>query len=120
MERPEQTEAFALELKDRFGDIPASTSELIKVVPLRVAARQLGIERLTLKNGRMALFFVGDDNKAYYRSNAFGRVLSYLQAFPTRCALRENNGRRSIRIDNVHSVSEALDILNTIKTLSPS
>ena len=120
MERPEQTEAFALELKDRFGDIPASTSELIKVVPLRVAARQLGIERLTLKNGRMALFFVGDDNKAYYRSNAFGRVLSYLQAFPTRCALRENNGRRSIRIDNVDSVSEALDILNTIKTLSPS
>ncbi|MBD5221702.1 MAG: transcription-repair coupling factor [Bacteroidales bacterium] len=120
MERPEQTEAFALELKDRFGDIPASTSELIKVVPLRVAARQLGIERLTLKNGRMALFFVGDDNKAYYRSNAFGRVLSYLQAFPTRCALRENNGRRSIRIDNVESVSEALDILNTIKTLSPS
>ncbi|MBD5217769.1 MAG: transcription-repair coupling factor [Bacteroidales bacterium] len=120
MERPEQTDAFALELKDRFGDIPASTSELIKVVPLRVAARQLGIERLTLKNGRMALFFVGDDNKAYYRSNAFGRVLSYLQAFPTRCALRENNGRRSIRIDNVDSVSEALDILNTIKTLSPS
>ena len=120
MERPEQTDAFALELKDRFGDIPASTSELIKVVPLRVAARQLGIERLTLKNGRMALFFVGDDNKAYYRSNAFGRVLSYLQAFPTRCALRENNGRRSIRIDNVDSVSQALDILNTIKTLSPS
>ena len=120
MERPEQTDAFALELKDRFGDIPASTSELIKVVPLRVAARQLGIERLTLKNGRMALFFVGDDNKAYYRSNAFGRVLSYLQAFPTRCALRENNGRRSIRIDNVDSVSEAFDILNTIKTLSPS
>lgn len=120
MERPEQIEAFSAELKDRFGSIPQCTVELIRVVPLRLSAKRLGIERLTLKNGQLSLFFVGDDNKAYYRSPAFGRVLQYMQLNPTRTALREKNGRRSMRVENVASVSEALDILSLIETLPPA
>lgn len=120
MERPEQIEGFRQELRDRFGVIPSCTAELIDVVPLRLAAKRLGIERLTLKNGAMSLFFVGDENKAYYQSNAFGRVLAYLQLFPMRCALRERNGKRSMRIDKVTSVSDALAILDTIASLTPA
>ncbi len=132
MERPEQTEAFRAELRDRFGAIPEVTEELIKVVPLRLAARRLGIERLTLKRvmespktpggrpkevGRMTLFFVGDTNLAYYQSPAFGRVLSYLQLNPHRCEIREVMGRRSLLIKNVDTVAEALEILNLICSL---
>ncbi len=117
MERPEQIEAFRSELKDRFGEIPKVTSELIKVVPLRLAAKRLGIERLTLKGGKMYLYFVGDDNKAYYQSPAFGRMLAYLQMNAMRCELRDIKGRRSFLIKNVSSVSEALDILTLIEAL---
>ncbi|MCM1291827.1 MAG: transcription-repair coupling factor [Prevotella sp.] len=120
MEEPGQIEKFRKELRDRFGAIPGCTDELINVVPLRMSAKRLGIERLTLKNGGMSLFFVGDDNKAYYQSRAFGRVLSYLQLYPTRCSLRERNGKRSMRVDKVSTVSEALNILRVIESLSPS
>ncbi|MDE7160897.1 MAG: transcription-repair coupling factor [Muribaculaceae bacterium] len=117
MERAEQTEAFRTELKDRFGEIPRVTEELIKVVPLRLAAKRLGIERLTLKGGKMYLHFVGDDNKAYYQSPAFGRMLSYLQMNAARCELREVKGRRSFLVSRVSSVSEALEILTLIESL---
>ena len=119
MERPEQIEEFRMHLKDRFGNIPATTEELIKVVPLRMLAKRLGVERLILKGGKMYLYFVGDDNKAYYQSPAFGRMLAWFQLDPRRTKLREINDRRSFLIDEVPTVSEALSILDTIRTLPP-
>ena len=117
MERPEQIETFRTNLRDRFGEIPAVTEELIRIVPLRMAARRLGIERLLLKEGKMYLYFVSDENKAYYRSKAFGRILTYLQTNPRRCRIRENNGKRSFVIESVPAVREALHILSSVETL---
>ena len=119
MEKPEQTELFRANLKDRFGPIPEISEELIKVVPLRMAARRLGIERLVLKNGTMRLFFVGADNKAYYNSIAFGKVLAYVQSHPRDCELREVKGKNSILINNVPNVTKAVAILNEIELSSP-
>ena len=119
MEKPEQVELFRTNLKDRFGTIPLISEELIRVVPLRMAARRLGIERLVLKNGVMRLFFVGADNKAYYNSAAFGRVLAYVQSHPRRCELREVKGKNSILISDVPGVKEALDILQEIEKSRP-
>ena len=115
MERPEQIETFRAHLRDRFGAIPEISEELIRVVPLRMAARRLGIERLVLKGGVMRVYFVGDDNKAYYQSQAFGRVLGYLQRNPARCQIREANGKRSFVISGVKTVAEALDILTSME-----
>ena len=120
MEQPQQTEGFRTQLRDRFGSIPDVTEELIKVVPLRIAARRLGIERLVLKGGKMRLYFVSDDNKAYYRSQAFGRVLAYLHAHPRRCEIREVNNRRSFLIHKVPTVSIALDILHEMADTPPA
>ena len=119
MEKQEQTEQFRLHLRDRFGPIPLISEELIKVVPLRMAARRLGIERLALKGGKMRVFFVGDDNIAYYQSPAFGKVLSYLQSNPKRCELREIKGKRSLLISDVDTVSAALEILNQMESSKP-
>ena len=119
MEHPEQVEEFRAQLKDRFGAIPKTTEELIRVVPLRMAARQLGIERLVMKKETMYLYFVGDDNKAYYNSPAFGRMLAWLQKYPVRTKLRDVRGKRSFLIENVPDVSTALSILREILTLTP-
>ncbi|MCM1378044.1 MAG: transcription-repair coupling factor [Clostridium sp.] len=115
----EQTKAFRNELRDRFGAIPEVTEELIKIVPLRIIARRLGIERLTLKDNKMYLYFVGDDNKAYYMSPAFGKVLSYVQGNPRRTRLRDVNGKRSILLSDVESVTAALGILRSIRASTP-
>lgn len=119
METPQEVECFRNSLRDRFGKIPEVTEELIRVVPLRMAAKRLGIERLVLKGGNMYLYFVGDDNKAYYNSPAFGRMLAWLQLNPKQTQLREIRGKRSFLISDVEGVSKGLEILNTILTLNP-
>jgi transcription-repair coupling factor (superfamily II helicase) len=114
MEQPEETETFRAAMRDRFGRIPDETEQLIRIVPLRRIAKTLGIERLNLKGGKMYLYFVGAENEAYYNSAAFGRVVAYMQSEAKRCKPRDINGKRSILIDDVKTVTEALEILQTI------
>ena len=118
METDDQVEAFEERMVDRFGKIPEMASELIRIVPLRRTARCLGIEKLVIRQTRMHLFLVGEENVAYYQSPAFGRLLHYVQQNPKRCGLSEKNGRRSIIISNIHSVSTALSVLRTITHLA--
>lgn len=120
METDEQIDTFRANLRDRFGEIPAVAEELIRIVPLRQSARRLGIERLLLKGGQMYLYFVGDDNKAYYQSKAFGRILAWLQQNPARCRIRETNGKRSFLISGVPDVLTALTLLRSITALPAS
>ena len=118
METDQQVEEFEARLRDRFGQIPAMSAELIRIVPLRRTARRLGIEKIVLKGGDMHVYFVGAENAAYYQSNAFGRMLKYLQDNPLRCEIREPNGRRKFIIKQVATVTQALDIFTTIHAIN--
>lgn len=117
MERDSDVEAFRSRLLDRFGKIPRVSEELIRIVPLRRIAKSLGIEKVVLKQGKMLLFFVGEENQAYYQSKAFGRILNLVQSNPRRCELRQKNGHRSIAVANVTTVEEALSILTATSRL---
>ncbi len=117
IERPADLKAFEARLEDRFGRIPDVTRELLRVPTLRRLARKLGIEKVVMKQGSMYIFFVGDSNKAYYQSPMFGRLLNYLQANPGRVEIRERNGRRSFAIARVATVTQAVDILQTVLSL---
>ena len=117
MERETDVMAFRNRLQDRFGKIPKEAQELIRIVTLRRLARSLGIEKISLKQEKMYLYFVSDDNIAYYQSSAFGRILNFLQNNPRRCQLREIRGRRSMVISDISTVEEAVSILSTTSTL---
>ena len=112
-----QVRDFESRLVDRFGPIPAMAQELIRIVPLRRYAQRLGIEKIVLKGGMMYTYFVGEQNVAYYQSPAFGRMLQYLQNNPRRCHIRERGGQRSFSIEQVTTVTQALDILRLIADL---
>ncbi len=107
-------EAYRTRLKDRFGDIPEVAEELIRVVPLRVLGKQLGIEKIMLKQQKMYLYFVSNPNSPYYQSETFGRVLEYMTKNVRRCSLREANGKRSMVVSEIPSVGDALTICRTI------
>ena len=109
-------EAYRSRLRDRFGEIPAVAEELISVVPLRVYGKQLGIEKIMLKQGQMYLFFVSNTNSPYFQSEAFDKVLKYVSNHPRQCNFREANGKRSVVISPVPSVADALTICRAIAT----
>ena len=101
-------------LIDRFGEIPKVANELMNVVPLRRKAKQLGCERLMLKMGRMTMFFVSNPNSPYYQSRAFDSILNYIASNPRRCNIRENNGKRSLVVNDVKTVEDAIVVLEEI------
>lgn len=114
IERELDLKAFADRLRDRFGRIPHQAAELLRVPRLRRLARRLGIEKVSLKQGKMYLYFVDDSNQAYYQSPMFGRIIAYAAQNPKDCQFRQNASRRSIVFSNIATVEHAVDILQTI------
>ena len=110
----QEVEAYRQRLQDRFGAIPDVAEELIRVVSLRRYGKQLGCEKIMLKQGRMFLYFVSNPDSPYYQSDAFGHVLDYVTTNVRRCNLREQNGRRSMVVTDVPTVEEAVSVLRTI------
>ena len=117
MEKERDIQAFTARLEDRFGKIPMEGMELIRVVRLRRIAKQLGMEKVILKRGQMSLFLVSNPDSPYYQSEAFGKLLSFIQKHPKECNLREQNGKRSIVIKNVTNVETACDYLNEMEKM---
>ena len=109
-------EAYRKRLIDRFGPIPDVAEELIRVVSLRALGKQLGIEKLMLKQGKMNLYFVSNPDSPYYQSDAFGKILKYVSDHTRQCNFREANGKRSVVIAPVASVEVALTICREIAT----
>ena len=109
-------DAYRKRLVDRFGAIPDVAEELIQVVPLRVLGKQLGIEKILLKQQNMYLYFVSNPDSPYFQSEAFGSILNYVSQHPRQCNFREAKGKRSVVITNVPSVATALTICRAIAT----
>ena len=112
LESDEELKKFRIRLTDRFGPVPPTGEELLRVVPLRRLGKQLGIEKILLKGGQMALYFVSNLESPYYDSVAFGRVMNYTTMSPYECRFRELSGKRSLLIKGIKTVEEALGVLS--------
>ncbi|MBQ5662837.1 MAG: transcription-repair coupling factor [Bacteroidaceae bacterium] len=107
---------FHAKMKDRFGQMPRAAEELIRTVSLRHKAKELGIEKIYLKGGRMNLFLV-DGKSPYYESELFGKILSHLPVSKFRCNMRENDGRCIITVENVKNVETAAAFIDDLQGL---
>ena len=106
-----ELEAYRNRLIDRFGPLPPQAEELLHVVSLRRQGKQLGCEKIMLKQGRMFLYFVSNPNSPFYQSAAFGSIIDFAGHNVRRCQLREQNGKRSMLVADVPTVSEAVKVL---------
>ncbi|MBO4811580.1 MAG: transcription-repair coupling factor [Prevotella sp.] len=116
-----ELEAYRQRMIDRFGPLPQQAQELLYVVPLRRMGKQLGCEKIMLKQGRMYLYFVSNLNSPYYQSRVFDRIIDYATQNVRRCSLREASAdsqkataKRSMTIVNVPTVEEAVAVLKQI------
>lgn len=112
----EELKAFETKLEDRFGALPPQTVNLMLLVRLRWIAMSLGFEKLTIKQNRMAGYFVQSENSPYFQSEAFGKILNYFQSHVERCKLRDVAGKRSILFVDVNDVRTAYDILQKVES----
>ena len=109
-----ELDAYRQRLIDRFGPIPHEGEELLQVVPLRRLGKRLGCEKLILKQGRMQMQFVSNPDSPYYRSAAFDKVLQCIGCHLRSCNLKEINGKRSMVVNDIATVGEAVKVLRSI------
>jgi transcription-repair coupling factor (superfamily II helicase) len=104
---------FRDSLKDRFGTLPDSVEQLINTVRLRWMGEALGFEKLSLKNEKLRGYFVTGNNE-YFKSEIFGRVLSFVQTHTKRCRMKDMAGKLILTIESIGSVEAATEILGPL------
>ena len=114
----QELEAYRQRMLDRFGTMPHVAQELLQVVPLRRLGKQLGCEKIMLKQGRMYCYFVSDLNSPFFQSPAFDSIIDFATKNVRRSSLREQNDKRSMVITDVPTVEEAVNVLRSISTVS--
>ncbi|MBO4586362.1 MAG: transcription-repair coupling factor [Bacteroidales bacterium] len=107
----EELAAYRSRLEDRFGPVPVATDELIRTITLRRIAKEFGIEKIVLKQDRMVLQLVSNQQSPFYQSDNFMKVITYIQAHPTETRLRETPEKLTVSISNIKSITQALATL---------
>ena len=117
IENDRELDAYHQRLIDRFGPVPTEGEELMQVVALRRIGKRLGCEKIIMRQGKMIIQFVSNSQSAYYQSAAFEKMLTYIASHPRRCDLKEVKGRRLMHINQIPSVSEAVNVMRTIESV---
>ena len=112
-----ELDTFRSHLIDRFGPVPHEGEELLQVVPLRRLGKQLGCEKIILRQGQMRMQFVSNPLSAYYKSRTFDSVLNYIGSHARQCNLKEIQGRRMMIVNKIGTIEEAVKILRAIVAL---
>ena len=110
----EELAAYRNRLQDRFGPVPSCVDELISTITLRRMAKEFGIEKLILKQGRMVCHLVSNPESPFYSSTGFAKLIHYAQDNPQRVHLKETPDRLSISIDHIATISEALQQMRSL------
>lgn len=106
-----QLSAFEKELVDRFGPIPKPVFELFNTLRLQWYGKQIGLEKISYKNKLLRGYFVSNPKSTYFESEAFGRVLAFVQQHQSISNLKEVKGQLRIALSNVNSIDYALHLL---------
>ena len=118
MEQDYQIDAFCTRLEDRFGPMPQEAKDLCQMIRLRRLGKEVGAERLVLKNREMRLYFVQSEQSPYYQGKAFGQVVAYFSVNAANCQLSDRNGHKYLNISRVPDVDTAIKVLQNILAIT--
>ena len=110
--------AFENEIIDRFGEIPTQVEDLLDSVRIKWLAKKLGLEKIILKQKRMIGYFVSDQQSEFYQTEAFTKILKYLQQNPKSSVMKEKQTKNGLRLlitfIKIDTVKKALETLQKI------
>ncbi|MCH9659565.1 MAG: transcription-repair coupling factor [Bacteroidetes bacterium] len=110
-----ELEIFEKDLIDRFGALPVQVHALLDSVRIKWMALSMGLERVIMKKNRFVGYFISDQQSSFYQSEAFSKVLQFVQQHPERVKMKEKQTRNGLRLlltmEQISSVAKALEQL---------
>ena len=98
LETDEELQQYEQRLIDRFGELPIQAIDLLDSVRLKWFAKQLGLEKIVLKQKRMIGYFISNQQSEFYQTKAFTKVLTYVQQNSTTCVMKEKQTKGGLRL----------------------
>lgn len=105
---------YRAQLEDRFGRIPPELDALFDIVRIRYIGRQLGFEKIIIKNGIMICFFVSNPMSQYFRSKRFSSIIDRMNANPGLFEFKQKDNSLRIICRNVDSTLKAYGLLSKL------
>ncbi len=108
---------FIEEIKDRFGTIPPQLFQLFDGIMMRKVCKDLGFERIILKNNKLRCYFVENPQSPFYESSLFQKLLTWISVNGTQYGLTLKKSPKNLILikDRVPSLAEARQVLEQIK-----
>lgn len=114
LENETELKAFQQQLHDRFGPVPPQVADLLNTMRLQWLGKSIGFEKISLKKNVLRGYFITNQQSPYFETEAFRQVLSFVQANPRRCNLKEVKNSLRLSIEGVNSIDQAVRILDEI------
>ena len=108
LENDEELVQFEANLIDRFGPLPKQVKELFVALRCKKIAKDLGFEKLILKNQQMRLYFIGNPKSSYYESDTFHHILHYIQTKTNNTRLKQKGTSVSLVVNGMKSMEDIL------------
>ena len=118
IETEEKLKEFEKQLNDRFGSLPEATLELMNVVRMRWIAKNLGFEKIILKNSKMLIWFVSNQMSPYYHSHTFEKILRFVQKHTNLFQMKEAKDKLTMSAEPINSISHAIKLLYKIENFT--
>jgi len=114
----EDLKKFEARLVDRFGELPTQTVDLLNSVRIKWIASKIGLEKVVMKQGKLIGYFISDQQSSFYQTNAFTKVLQYVQSHSHSCTMKEKKTRAGLRLlltfEKINSIDKALKVLGPL------
>ncbi len=114
LETEEELQRFAKQLEDRFGAVPKQTTELMDTIRLRRLAKDIGFEKVVLKQQTFVGYFVQNQQSEFYQSPFFGLLMQYLSRYPAKARLKERNNKLTLVMEQMRSIDQVVQALKQI------
>lgn len=111
----EDLQKFREALIDRFGPIPHAVEDLFTALRVRWFGKEVGFEKIMLKNKQARLYFVSNPDSPYFESDTFKRILDVIQFNLKNARLKNIGTNFMLIIDQVTSIQLMLQYLQLMK-----
>lgn len=100
----EELDKYAQQLVDRFGPLPTQVEDMLAAIRCRKVAKELGFEKLILKNEQLRLYFVSNPESPYFESEVFNKIMNYIQTRTNNAKLKQVGKNFMLLVDKMKSM----------------
>jgi transcription-repair coupling factor (superfamily II helicase) len=109
-----ELQIYEEELVDRFGPVPPQVKDLFTAIRCRKLAKELGFEKLILKNRQLKFYFINNPDSPYFESETFHYIMQCIQTQLANARLKQVGKNFMLIIEHVDTMNDVAWILNSL------